>query len=142
MVSGVGGDDHGGVCSNQVVGARDGQGGQDGQAEGAADLLGGIEQACRQAALSPGTPALAAAAIETNTAPRQRHDQEAGEQSRDVGGMQRHTGYVVDPGRRDQAACHHDRAGSDPCYQLGGDAACHGESGGDGEIGCAALSGE
>ena len=69
VVAGICGHDGRGLSRDQVVGAGDRHGGQDGQAERAADLLGRVQQPRRQARLVGGTPALAAAVTETNTDP-------------------------------------------------------------------------
>ena len=72
MVSGVEPDDRGRLGRDQLVGAGDRHDGQDGQAEGAATCWDALNSPAARPALSPGTPALAAAATDTNTDPAPR----------------------------------------------------------------------
>ena len=58
-----------GVGGEQRAGAGGRDGGEDRQAEGGAQLLGGVQQAAASPALSSGTPALAAVVTATRTAP-------------------------------------------------------------------------
>src|ERR1017187_1166727 len=106
VVSGGQGAEPGRVRREQAVGAGDGDRGEDSQAEGAAQLLGGVEQAGRETGLVARYAGVRGGGDgNEHAAHAQRHDEHPREHVAEVGPVYRYPREVVDAG------CAKERAG-------------------------------
>ena len=123
----------------QRAGACGGESGEDRQAERGAELLPRVQEPGGQACL-----VLADAGVgrrgQTGEYPAEadRDDEEAGQDVREVGAVDRDAREPVEAARSDQGAEEDDRLGADAGEQLRGDAGGDDEAAGQGQVGDAA----
>ena len=132
----------GGVRAEQRGCAGGGDGGEDRQAEGGAELLGGVQQACGQPGLVLRDAGVGGGGDgDQDGADPECHDHQPGEEVLGVGAVGRDAGQVPGPGGGDQRAGDDHRAGAGAGEELGGDPGGDDDAGGDREVGRAAADG-